>query len=97
MDHWRKALPDRIIDISYEDVIENTEGEARRLLERLGLNWDPACLTFYDNKAAAMTGSAAQVRKKIYSSSVGRWRNYEDELEYVAFALETAGFDPYTP
>jgi hypothetical protein len=44
-----------------------------------------------------MTGSAAQVRKKIYSSSVGRWKDYEEELKYVAFALETAGFDPYKP
>ncbi len=97
MDHWRKALPGRIIDVTYENVVEDVEGESRALLDRLDLEWDPAVLKFYENKAAAMTGSAAQVRKKIYSSSVGRWRDYEDQLKYVAFALETAGFDPYTP
>lgn len=97
MDHWRKTLPDRIIDVTYENVVEDIEGEARSLLEHLELEWEPDVLRFHENKAAAMTGSAAQVRKKIYSSSVGRWRDYEEQLKYVAFALETAGFDPYTP
>ena len=97
MEHWREALPGRIIDVAYEDLVADVESESRSLLERLGLPWDPACLQFHENEAAAMTGSAAQVRKKIYSSSVGRWKDYEEELKYVAFALETAGFDPYVP
>jgi Flp pilus assembly protein TadD len=97
MDHWRAALPGKIIDVSYEDVVCDFENVARGLLDRLGLQWDPACLKFHENESAAMTGSAAQVRKKIYASSVGRWRAYEKELEDVAFAIETAGFDPYNP
>lgn len=97
MDHWRNVLPGRIIDVTYENVVDDIEGEARGLLDRLELEWEPDVLRFHENKAAAMTGSAAQVRKKIYSSSVGRWRDYEDQLKYVAFALETAGFDPHTP
>ncbi len=97
MDHWRRLLPGRIIDVAYEDVVVDLEREARRLIGELGLEWEPACLRFHENEAAAMTGSAAQVRKRIYSSSVGRWRNYEKELQPLAEALETAGIDPYTP
>jgi tetratricopeptide (TPR) repeat protein len=97
MDHWRSVLPGRIIDIAYEDVVEDLEGEAKHLIDVLGLEWEPACLQFHENVAAAMTGSAVQVRKKIYSSSVGRWRDYEKQLKPLAEALEAGGIDPYTP
>ena len=97
MDHWRTVLPGKIIDVAYEDVVEDLEGEARRLVGDLGLDWEPACLDFHENTAAAMTGSAVQVRQKIYSSSVGRWRNYETQLQPLADALEAAGIDPRQP
>jgi hypothetical protein len=97
MDHWRTVLPGWIIDVTYEDVIEDLEGEARRLVADLGLDWEPACLEFHENTAAAMTGSAVQVRQKIYASSVGRWRDYEAQLKPLADALEVAGIDPYQP
>ena len=97
MDHWRTVLPGKIIDVAYEDVVENLEAEARRLVGDLGLDWEPACLDFHENTAAAMTGSAVQVRQKIYSSSVGRWRNYEAQLKPLADALEAAGIDPRQP
>ncbi len=97
MDHWRTVLPGRIIDVVYEEVVEDLEGEARCLIASLGLNWEPACLDFHENEAAAMTGSAVQVRQKIYSSSVGRWRDYEAQLKPLADALEAAGIDPFTP
>ena len=97
MDHWRTVLPGRIIDVSYEDVVEDLEGEARRLVTELGLGWEPDCLDFHENEATAMTGSAVQVRQKIYSSSVGRWRDYEAQLKPLADALEAAEIDPYQP
>lgn len=97
MDHWRTVLPGRIIDVAYEDVVEDLEGEAKRLIASLGLDWEPACLAFHESEAATMTGSAAQVRKKIYASSVGRWRDYEEQLKPLADKLEAAGIDPYTP
>ncbi len=97
MDHWRDVLPDRIIDVAYEDVVEDLEGQARRLIAGLGLRWENACLEFHDSEAATMTGSAAQVRKQIYASSVGRWRDYEEQLKPLAEKLEAAGIDPYTP
>lgn len=97
MDHWRTVIPGRIIDVAYEDVVEDLEGEAKRLVGEIGLDWEPACLDFHENKAAAMTGSAVQVRQKIYSSSVGRWRNYENQLKPLAVSLEAGGIDPYSP
>ncbi|MCH8073595.1 MAG: sulfotransferase [Proteobacteria bacterium] len=97
MDHWRTAMPGRIIDVTYEDVVEDLEGEARHLVADLSLDWEPACLEFHENTAAAMTGSAVQVRQKIYASSVGRWRDYEAQLKPLADALEAAGIDPFQP
>ena len=97
MAHWREALPGRLIEIAYEDLVADLESVARKLVADLGLAWEPACIEFHRNEAAAMTGSAAQVRQKVYSSSVGRWKNYEEQLQPVVKALERAGIDPYTP
>jgi len=97
MDHWSTVLPGRIIDVTYEDVVEDLEGEARSLVNELDLDWEPDCLDFHENEAAAMTGSAVQVRQKIYSSSVGRWRDYAAQLQPLADALNAAGIDPVRP
>jgi glutamyl/glutaminyl-tRNA synthetase len=90
MSHWRKVLPaDRFIDIDYEAVVENLEGEARRLLEWLGLPWDEACLRFHETDRVVRTASLVQVRQPIYRSSMGRWRKYADHLQPLLAALET--------
>jgi tetratricopeptide (TPR) repeat protein len=97
MDHWHAVLPGRIIDVAYEDVVNDLEGEARTLIDRLGLDWQPACLSFHESAAATMSGSAVQVRQPVYSSSVGRWRDYERQLQKIAVTLTSAGIDPYIP
>jgi len=97
MNHWRQVLPGRIIEVAYEDVVSDLQVEAKRLISELNLDWEPACLEFHENKAAAMTGSATQIRKKIYSSSVGRWRDYESQLKPLAEALASTGIDPFSP
>lgn len=97
MDHWHEVLPNKLIDAVYENVVDDLEGQAKQLIAALDLEWEPACLEFHENQAAAMTGSAVQVRRKIYSSSVGRWRDYEDQLKPLADNLEAAGIDPYVP
>ena len=90
MAHWRRVLPpDRFFDIDYEAVVENLEGEARRLLEWLGLPWDDACLRFHETERVVRTASLVQVRKPIYRSSMGRWRNYSEHLQPLLAALET--------
>ncbi|MFC7050989.1 tetratricopeptide repeat-containing sulfotransferase family protein [Emcibacter nanhaiensis] len=78
---WRRILPSAaLIEISYEDLVAHQEEESRKLIAALGLEWEDVCLEFHKNAAASTTGSASQVRNKIYDSSVGRWRCYEKQL-----------------
>ncbi len=80
MDHWHQVLPGRFHEVFYEDMVEDLEGEARRLIDYLGLPWDPACLSFHKTERAVMTASHWQVRQPLYATSVGRWRPYRKHL-----------------
>ncbi|HLH97364.1 MAG TPA: tetratricopeptide repeat protein [Xanthobacteraceae bacterium] len=78
MAHWQRVLPQgRILDVRYEDVVADLEGQARRILAHCGLPWDPQCLSFYQSPRPVMTASASQVRQPIYSSAIGRRHRYE--------------------
>ena len=75
MAHWRKLLPqDAFLEVRYEDIVADSEGQARRLLDFCGLDWDPAVLAFDRSARPVWTASAAQIRRPLYASSVGRWR-----------------------
>jgi tetratricopeptide (TPR) repeat protein len=87
MDHWRKVLPGKMIEVSYEDMIMNTEEMARRALDLLGLEWDERCLSPHTNPSAVETSSNWQVRQPIYKESVGRWRHYEKYLTPLIDAM----------
>ena len=88
MAHWHKVLPaGTILDVRYEDVVADTEGKARELIDFVGLDWDPACIEFYNSKRAVKTASVAQVRKPIYTQSVERWRRYGPGLQPLVDAL----------
>jgi tetratricopeptide (TPR) repeat protein len=77
-DHWRGLLPTTaLFELSYEALIADTEGCVRRLLDFLGLAWDPRCLEFHATERTVITASKWQVRQKIHGSSAGRWRHYE--------------------
>ncbi len=91
MDHWRLALPDRILDVSYEQLVSAPEPEGRRVFDFLGLEWRPECLAFHERSDATATASAAQVRQPIYRTSIDQWKNYQSELEPVAERLRAAG------
>ena len=89
MEHWRRILPAGVmLEVQYEKLVGNLEVEAKRIVEYCGLEWDDACLSFYKNKRLVRTASVMQVRRPIYSSSVGRWRHYEKELEPFLQAYE---------
>jgi tetratricopeptide (TPR) repeat protein len=76
--HWRAVLPaTSLLEIPYEALIEDQEGWTRRMLDFIGLPWDPRCLDFHQTERVVITASKWQVRQKISRSSVGRWRNYE--------------------
>ncbi|KAK0332558.1 hypothetical protein LTR94_024378, partial [Friedmanniomyces endolithicus] len=77
--HWRDSLPsDRFVEVAYEDLVADLEGQTRRLLDFVGLPFDPACLSFHENRAAVSTAGSAQVRSPLYSTSIGRWKRYGD-------------------
>jgi hypothetical protein len=78
--HWHAAQPGRVLDVQYEDVVADLEGQARRMLDFCGISWDPACLRFHETERAIRTASSEQVRRPIYDSSIGIWRRYEREL-----------------
>jgi tetratricopeptide (TPR) repeat protein len=78
MAHWRAVLPpDSILDVPYEGLVADQESWTRRILDFLGLEWDERCLDFYSTKRPVATASTWQVRQKMYTNSVQRWRNYE--------------------
>ncbi len=87
MDHWKKVLDIPIIDMPYESVVDDFESKARELVAFTGLPWTDDCLRFHESKRLAMTTSNAQVRKPIYKTSSGRWRNYEKFLGPLRDAL----------
>lgn len=86
--HWRNVLPpSRFLEVAYEDVIADTEGQARRMLDFLGLPWDPACLAFHQTARPVRTASVNQVRQPIYRTSTGRWRQHAAHLQPLLAAL----------
>jgi tetratricopeptide (TPR) repeat protein len=91
MTHWAQVMPGAMLEVQYESLVAEQERETRRLLEFCGLAWDPRCLAFEANDAPVATASAVQVREKLNSASVGRWRRYGDLLRPVAERLRAAG------
>ncbi len=88
MAHWHKVLPPGVmLDLQYEDVVADLEGQARRILAHCGLEWDPRCLDFHRTERPVHTASRTQVRQPIFKSSVGRWRSYEPFLGPLLTAL----------
>jgi len=80
MAHWDAVLPGQVFHTSYEHFTEDLEGESRRLLDYCGLEWEAGVLDFHKTERIVKTASLDQVRRKIYSSSVGAWRRYETQL-----------------
>jgi len=88
LDHWEAVLPPgSMLDVRYEDVVADLEGQARRILAFCDLPWDDACLRFYETKRPVKTASVVQVRQPIYTRSVGRWRKYGSRLQPLLDAL----------
>lgn len=91
MAFWREALPGRILELGYEDLVADQEGETRRLLAHCGLDWDEACLDFHRNTAPVSTPSAQQVRRPMYKDAVARWKAHRDALAPVIAYFEAEG------
>lgn len=80
MAHWHQLLPGRIIDVAYEELVEDPERVLREVFRRCHLSFDPRSLSFFRSSAAISTASAAQVRQPIYRTSVQSWRHYARHL-----------------
>jgi len=81
MNLWTERMGDKILQVRYEDMVNDLENQARRIIAYLDLPWDDNCLKFYENERKVVTASVAQVRKPIYKTSVNRWRKYEAYLK----------------
>jgi hypothetical protein len=91
MAHWRRVTPPGVmLEVRYEDVVADLEGQARRILAHCGLDWDARCLDFHLTQRSVRTASATQVRQPIYDHSIGRWRAYASFLEPLIVELGAA-------
>ena len=91
MSHWSATLPGAILDLRYEDLVADPVQQTRRLLDFCGLDWEDACTDFHSNTAPTTTASAAQVRRRLYSTSVSQWRNYATQLAPLREQLKAGG------
>lgn len=81
MDHWNKVLPNQILSIKYEDLINNFEDTVKVILDYCNLPYEQACVEFYKSKRSVKTPSAQQVRQPIYTSGLDYWKNYDSYLD----------------
>jgi tetratricopeptide (TPR) repeat protein len=89
MGHWRSVLPPgTMLEVRYEELVENLETQARRIVDHCGLAWDSACLAFHAASRQVATASAAQVRRPLYATAIGRGRRYQPWLGELIEALE---------
>jgi tetratricopeptide (TPR) repeat protein len=98
MAHWRASLPaSALLEVPYEALLEDQEGWTRRMLDFIGVPWDPRCLDFHETERVVITASRWQVRQRLNSSSAGRWRNYAKQLaplEYLVARSRATGGSP---
>jgi len=81
MNYWKKTIPNFIIDVKYEELINNPDLKIKNLIDSCDLNWNDKCLDYYENKRSIKTSSIVQARKKMYTSSINSWRNYKKYFE----------------
>ena len=86
--HWRAVLGERLIEVQYEALVTDQEAQTRRLLDKVGLDFEEACLRFDENPSASATASAVQVREKMHKRSLDRWRHFERHLESLRQVLD---------
>ena len=80
MRHWDEVLPGKILRVQHEDIVEDLEGNVRRLLDFCGLEFEPACLEFYKTERSVRTASSEQVRRPIFKEGLDQWRHFEPWL-----------------
>jgi tetratricopeptide (TPR) repeat protein/ribosomal protein L16 Arg81 hydroxylase len=97
MNHWRAVLPAPMLEIDYESLVSDQDGESKRLIDFLGLEWNDACLDFHLTERAVVTASVTQVRQPIYRSSIGQWRRFEKQLRPLVDRFKTSTYTGSPP
>lgn len=77
MDHWNGLFGDSVIEVNYETLVCSPESGIRTLLDQVGLEFEPGCLEFHKTRRIVRTASAGQVRKPMFTSSIGTWERYK--------------------
>jgi tetratricopeptide (TPR) repeat protein len=90
MRHWNRVLPGRVLRVQHEDLVDDLEGNVRRLLEYCGLAFESACVEFHRTERSIRTASSEQVRQPIYREGLDQWRRYEPWLGSLRTALGDA-------
>jgi hypothetical protein len=93
MRHWARVLPLPILEVNYEEIVDDPEREIRRIIDFAGLPFDDRCLRFYESASVVRTASVNQIRNPIYRGSVGRWRRYARHLTPLVFELAKSATD----
>lgn len=88
MDHWRELLPGAVLDVDYEDIVDDIETQVGRILDHCGLDAETACLAFHETQRAIESASSEQVRQPLYNTAVNRWRDYEAHLGELIEVLQ---------
>ena len=87
MNHWNKVLPNKILRVNNEDIIEDLEGQVHRMLEFLELPYEEECISFYETDRSVRTASSEQVRRPINKEGLGRWKPYSRHLKPLVNSL----------
>jgi hypothetical protein len=91
MEHWQSVLPGEVLTVQYEEVVDDLDTQVRALLAYCGLEFEEACIRYYEKDRAVRTASSEQVRQPIYRDALTLWKNYEQHLEPLRSVLEERG------
>jgi hypothetical protein len=99
MKHWRNNFPGQFLEVRYEDNVTDLEGNSKRIMDYVGLDWTPEMMEFHKTERAVKTASITQVRKPIYKTSMNRWKKYEEHLQPLLLEIEDiiAEYEAETP
>lgn len=89
--HWQELLGERLIEVRYEELVDNQDAQTRSLLKKLALPFEEACLNFDENSAPSTTASSVQIREKVYTGSINKWYRFREHLEPLRRRLSDAG------
>ena len=88
MDHWEKVLPNKILRVNNEDIIDDLEGQVTRILDFLNIPFEEECISFHKTDRSVRTASSEQVRQPINKKGMGRWKPYAKHLEPLIDSLD---------